>query len=296
MKNAKFRWWFITVNNPQSNWKAHLESYGSQYGLGQLEQGESGTPHIQAVIWFKEPIRPSFWREKQCWSKGITSDAAIERIENYCSKESTRLEGPHEFGSRPFRRNSKLDWEEARTLAKKGEFEKIPAQIHITCFQSLKKIHAENQKPNQTPDVRGVWIYGPPGVGKSHYARERYPLAYSKPQNKWFDGYKGEESIILDDLDQMGSCLGHYFKIWMDKWEAYGEVKGATVALTHHNFVITSNYLPSDLWTDQTLIEAIQRRCIFINIPRRGQVDIGTSPGALPVPEYQYDLFSWIKL
>ena len=39
--------------------------------------------------------------------------------------------------------------------------------------------------------VRGVWIWGEPGTGKTHYAREKYPNCYIKAQNKWWDGYTG---------------------------------------------------------------------------------------------------------
>lgn len=36
--------------------------------------------------------------------------------------------------------------------------------------------------------------------------------------------------------------LGHYLKIWADKWSCTGEVKGGTVPLNHRNFIVTSNY------------------------------------------------------
>lgn len=42
--------------------------------------------------------------------------------------------------------------------------------------------------------------------------------------------------------------LGHYLKIWADKWACTGEVKGGTVPLCHHRFVVTSNYTIAELF------------------------------------------------
>lgn len=114
------------------------------------------------------------------------------------------------------------------------------------------------------PSVRGVWIYGPPGTGKTHSVISEHPGLYWKQQNKWWDGYQGEEIVLLDDLDS--ACLGHHLKRWLDKYACTGEVKGGTVSLQHKTFYITSNYTPEDLWPeDAVMCEAVRRRCKMIH-------------------------------
>lgn len=109
------------------------------------------------------------------------------------------------------------------------------------------------------PNVRGIWVVGQPGVGKSHMVRNMYPDAYIKDQTKWFDGYKGEETIILEDLE-MDNVLKHELKIWSDSYHCAAEVKGGTVNLRHHRFIITSNYRIDEIYLDLKVQEALKRR------------------------------------
>lgn len=43
----------------------------------------------------------------------------------------------------------------------------------------------------------------------------------------------------MDDLDE--TYLGHYLKIWADRYKCSGEVKGAILPLAHKVFIVTSN-------------------------------------------------------
>lgn len=112
---------------------------------------------------------------------------------------------------------------------------------------------------------KNYWIVGDPGVGKSYSVRFIYNLdeLFIKPANKWWDGYAGQNAVLLDDFGPEHKMLSYYIKIWADNYSFNAEVKGGTIVPYYNSFYITSNYKPHEVWKDDSdsiLVSAIKRR------------------------------------
>lgn len=91
--------------------------------------------------------------------------------DTYCLKEDTRVEGPWEFGKRPIKRNSKVDWDIVKKAAQENKFDELPSQIYVVHYSKLKMIAKDCMKlPPATDHTKGIWIWGPSGCGKSRKA------------------------------------------------------------------------------------------------------------------------------
>lgn len=144
-------------------------------------------------------------------------------------------------------------------------------------YERLKKNYAlfllDSAEPFKGQRIgENLWIYGQSGKGKSQWVHRTHPDAFRKSQTKWWDGYLGQETVVLEDMDT--HVLGHYLKLWADNYPVTGEVKGGTIPLMHKRIIITSQYLISDLWKDhKEMREAIQRR--FKTVTVTGSFDEG---------------------
>lgn len=273
MNNDRARAWCFTLNNYSGEEYSSIEQYCrtvGRYAIIGKERGEQGTPHLQGYISFSSA------RRFDAVKKGLGSRVHLERARgsadqnrNYCSKEGDFTE----FGTIPEKvGGDSLEEKIAKskrlldptvpldTLVDDGT---LNAYSYLLIDKTRMAIAAKGE-PFMPDGVRGVWIWGPPGSGKTRHVWETYPGLYEKAQNKWFDGYCGERYILLDDLDT--DVLSHYLKRWMDRYPVKGEVKGGTIQLRHYKFIVTSNYSIETLFhSDPVLAQAIRRRCEVIH-------------------------------
>lgn len=260
-------------DNP-GNWIGN--SKDAQYVVWQLEEGDNGTPHYQGYVEWTKPKRLSAVRKINSRAHWEIRRGTQEQAIGYAKKPETRVMGPWEYGDKGKGQGARSDLDSIGREIIEGVALNVIAKQNPGLFmqygRGMRDLAMVTQGKYNHDDVRGVWYWGGPGTGKSRKAREEYPEAYLKAQNKWFDGYAGEKEIILDDLDKLGGDkLGHYLKIWADRYACTAEVKGSTVNLQHRVIVITSNYHPDTMWPDdEEMLLAIKRRfkiTKFANLP-----------------------------
>lgn len=78
----------------------------------------------------------------------------------------------------------------------------------------------------------------------------------------------------MDDIDNDHKHLGHFLKLWSDRYGVIGETKGGAIALKHRWFIVTSQYRIEHIWQEsQETVEALLRRFRVINLDEVQQLD-----------------------
>lgn len=228
--------------------------------------------HVQAYL---ETTQQQWNRVREVLHGGHVEIAwgPAENNVRYCQKEGdwrefgTRADEREEAGQCRGGDANAERWRRVRHAAENGEWGDIPDDIYVRYYGNLRRMAADAVvRPPDLEDVCGYWIYGPPGYGKSHAARVLFPNHYAKGANKWWDRWNGEPTVIIDDVERNHDVLGHYFKIWADKYSYIGEIKHLSQWLRPSAIVVTSNYSIHDVFgRDNVMEDAIRRRYVEIH-------------------------------
>lgn len=174
------------------------------------------------------------------------------------------------YGNRPLESGdqTKQDWEDVRNLARQGRFDEIPAKYDVCFTRNLRYLHNEARDAEDLAEPCGVFIWGHSGAGKSYDARSMVEhdrkKIYLKGWNKWWDNYRGQELILLEDADpEKVKGLDQDIKIWADRYAFCPEVKGASAGMIRPKYiVITSQYSMEELFKDKETLWALRRRFV----------------------------------
>lgn len=304
VRPRKSKHWCFTINNPTRDDRKKINDAQEQisYIIINKEVGDTGTPHYQGYVCFEEQLRATQVKVILPRSHLEIKRGTVEEAIHYCKKPVEGCNCKHCVKARPQRPNfqeygevpltkgeaTKEKWANMYEHAKKGDFEEIPKNMLIRYYPAFKRIAQDNpEKPKDLETLGNLWITAPTGYGKSRYVRDLYPDFYDKAPNKWFVGYKGEETILLDDLGpEHCKYLAWYIKRWADLYSFPMETKGGGRQIRPKRVVVTSQYTIEECFEDWKAREAVERRFEVLELTHwriRVLEDVQTAHGIVRV-------------
>lgn len=262
VNTSNSKYWCFTLNNYTPEEEQHIHNMEFTYMICARERGEQGTPHLQGYVEFEskakfETVKRRFGTRRihlELRAPKSNSKAASD----YCRKEDP---APFEEGVLSMSKQGKRsDLDEVReaVAAGKGMRDIIPT---VRSFQAAKfgelALRYMEATRNWKPHV--VWMWGPTGIGKTSAAFRLLPNAWMKnTADNWWDGYDGQEEVILDDFRDnwfpMTTLLGV-----LDRYACRVQNKGGSRSFLAKKIVVTSITPPDEVYRVTFGAEPIQQ-------------------------------------
>lgn len=250
------------------------------YFVCQQENGEkNGRLHWQFYMEVNEYVTPSHVRkwfkdDSHLWvqtrAKTATNEDAINYVKKQADTAETRIEWgqPYEFSRRRQRlpgtdshHASDNDYDKAIQAISSGRsFSEVMVAYPRVCMRyeaGMRKLRANflmlKESNLEAPTVSVH--FGPTRTGKTHAVWKEigekwkgnvYWLKSTKDGRLWFDGYDGEECLVIDDFE--GNMRVDDFLHLTDRYvqEMKWEYKGGMTRVFFKHIFITSNSKPTE--------------------------------------------------
>lgn len=213
------------------------------------EVGENGTPHLQGYLEFDNNSKLRITAVKKRLQDLGLGDPHIEVAKGtgqhnitYCSKDGKFTE----HGERPKGQGKRTDLDEVCAAIVEGAsmkqlIDQFPTQV---CkFRNGLEYLIQAKTPRRFFKTEVWWLWGPTGSGKSRWAWHQEPEAYMKcSSHKWWNGYIGQESVILDDYRPSKEMPFNFMLNLMDRYPLSVENKGGMVEFTSKRLYVTCPY------------------------------------------------------
>ena len=310
---SRSKYFAFTLNNYTENHESILQEWAKRNDYvkhiiyGYEEAPETGTKHLQGAFCINIYTRPTTIKNKI----GIPQlhiepcRKAYEANINYCKKSKNFWEYPGNFiRQKNNEKRKKQSYKEAMELAKQGLWENIEPEYIIKHEAKLKSIYCDNKqcdrmffhnKYGNFFKTFNVLLHGKTGGGKTYRVDlicdainefwkqwcelNRKPFkkleVYQKIQIKYWDGYLGEEIVVIEELDPKWVQLAaNNLKIWIDEKPFRAEVKGSCInKIRPWFFILTSNYnleelcsMGAEKYNPKHLFEPLSRRIQQIEV------------------------------
>lgn len=259
--------------------KSVLAWKGAKYIVFGEEVGESGTPHLQGYVEWKEgkaisptllKLRVSHWEDRIA-TAAIAAAYCKKGVQSKVEWEELKTKGPtygkdakvHEIGliSNPGKRSDLNDC--AEMIMCGASLEEVSAHDPGTyvkyCrgFRDLKSLQYKHRTGPPTVE----WRWGVAGLGKSRIPVERHADSYYLKTNpKWWDGYEQQDAVIIDDFHRPETDYEFRSLLQLlDRYQYRVEYKGGSIPFNSPYVYITCEYPPSEFWKGNELAQVMRR-------------------------------------
>lgn len=280
---SRFRGFVFTHNNYTEE---HLELYAvmeAKYLIVAKETGASGTRHLQGYVEYEDAcsLKSAITRLKPAHvevRKGTPDQAS-----KYCKKGEQSHEEWSSKGSSGdnFGRNVDIVVEKGSLgpgQGKRSDLDlvveaigdgKSVAEVASLFPTTFIKFHkgikalAMTRMTHRTERPTIEWRWGLSGRGKTWHVIHKHGRenVYIKDATKWWDGYRQQEVILIDDFD--GSWPFRNFLRLLDENQYEGEVKCDYIPVNSPFIYVTCEFPPSHFWSG-TALEQMETRLTTI--------------------------------
>lgn len=223
--------------------------------MGEEIGGETEKEHIQGFVIFNNPRVMTGIIEEFPGVHWEIIKGTPKQNEVYCKKDGKW----EEFGTPPKKKGERTDLIKIGKMVRDGMSDrdiltheddsgKDYAGQWIRNYRGIaaaRLILDKKPSRNWKMDVRIYW--GESDTGKTRLVHDLFgDSLYTKTPGRWWDGYNGEETILIDDFDptdKFDLSFDYYLKL-LDRYKMQVEYKGGFVDMTSKRIIITSNYDP----------------------------------------------------
>lgn len=261
LRANRTRAWLFTLNNWTEEEEHAIIDLTRQDSLryiifGRENAPTTGTPHLQGFVYFFQPKTfdavKAFFQIDRIHLKRMTYGHTLDII-NYCKKDQDFFEK-----GIPPAQGKRKDIDEMIDVLRRGveqrfSFEEVIRHNPLPCFirnyrgarEYYSALSGSDIPRTSKPTV--YWLYGHSGTGKTRWCIRRCRGTrywISSGSLRWFQGYRGQECAILDDLRPEDVSASFLLRL-LDRYPVEVETKGSSCQWKPEFIYITSEQDPT---------------------------------------------------
>lgn len=292
--------WCFTINNPTSHidfdseiWKDNVK-----FAVYNHEKGMEGTPHFQGYLEMKTAVRLAFLKkamprahlEKRRGKRSEAIAYCLKEISPACSQWEPDIKQDILFGNPVVynysgnpqdllkscspKKSLSEQLEEVKELIRNGYSDEQLMESHFPLWVRYHRAFQTARRLMSRPrdhEMEVIVCQGPTGTGKSRWVKDNYPDAYWKQRSIWWDGYEGQETVVLDEF--YGWLPYDTLLRLCDRYPLLVETKGGQTHMLARRIIITTNATPESWYkTEKYFLSFIRRVNTWKLFPIWGEV------------------------